>query len=176
MIEQVKLKELFVYNKSDGNFYNKFTRNSRAIKDNIAGYTVSYKSNLNNPRPLKYKYVRIDKKSYILHRLIWIYNYGVLQKDKDIDHINGNGLDNRLENLRLVTRQENAKNRKVTKNIKHGVFGISFYKPLNKWRAMIKNNDVNEHIGYFTTKEDAIEARKTREKEYGFHKNHGRAV
>ena len=173
MIEQSKPKELFVLN-DDGNFYNKFTRNSRAIKDKIAGYIVSYPSNENNKEPLQYRYVRIDNKSYRLHRLVWIYVHGTIPNSMDIDHINGNGLDNRLDNLRLVSRQENAKNRKATNNIKHGTFGISYYKPLSKWRAMIKNNGILEHIGYFDTKEDAIIARKNKEKEYGFHPNHGR--
>ncbi len=174
MVEQFKLKEIFVLNSEDGNFYNKFTRNSRAMKGKLAGYIVNYKSNKDNDSPLQYRYVRIDNKVYRIHRLVWIYVYGEIPDDMDIDHINGNGLDNRLENLRLASRQENAKNRKITKNIKHGVFGISFCKPINKWRAMIKNNNVLEHIGYFGTKDDAVEARKNKEKEYGFHSNHGR--
>jgi len=174
MVEQSKLQELFLYDKETGNLYNKFTRNSRALKDAKAGYVVTYKSNKDNQCPLQYQYLRIDRKSYRMHRLIWIYVYGNIPENMDIDHVNGNGLDNRLENLRLATRQENAKNRKITNNIKQGVFGISFYKNLNKWRAMIKNNGKLEHIGYFETKEAAIEARKNKEKEYGFHSNHGR--
>jgi hypothetical protein len=173
MVEQSKLHELFLYDKETGNLYNKFTRNSRALKGAKAGYLVSYKGNKNNQSPLQYRYVRIDRKSYRMHRLIWIYVYGYIPENMDIDHVNGNGTDNRLENLRLVSRQENAKNRKITQNIKQGVFGVSFYEPLNKWRAMIKNNGKLEHIGYFEDKEEAIQARKNKEKEYGFHTNHG---
>jgi hypothetical protein len=62
------------------------------------------------------------------------------------------------------------------RNIKYNVFGISFYKPLQKWRAAIKNNGILEHIGYFETKDDAITARKTKEREYGFFINHGRTI
>lgn len=127
--------------------------------------------------PTAKKYLRnTSKQLMMLHQKMNIIDRFMngIDDDMDIDHINGNGLDNRLENLRLVSRQENAKNRKITKNIKHGVFGISFCKPLNKWRAMIKNNNVLEHIGYFDTKDDAVEARKSKEKEYGFHSNHGR--
>jgi len=174
MIDQYKLQELFVYDSETGIFYNKFTRNSRALQGNVAGYVVTYKGNKNNKNPLQYRYVMIDRKSYRMHRLIWIYAYGEIPQNIDIDHINGDGLDNRMKNLRLVTRQENAKNRKITDNIQHRVFGISFYKPLNKWRAMIKNNGKLEHIGYFESKDDAILARKQKEKEYEFHNNHGR--
>lgn len=175
MITQKELKELFEY-REDGNFYNRFTRSSNAIKDAIAGYIVNYPANDNNKNPLKYRYISINRKIYRMHRLIWLYAYGSLPKDKDIDHINGNGLDNRLDNLRLVTRQENAKNRKITANIKYKVFGISFYKPLKKWRAAIKNNGILEHIGYFEMKDEAITARKTKEREYGFFINHGRIL
>ena len=76
MVEQSKLKEIFVLNSEDGNFYNKFTRNSRAMKGKLAGYIVNYKSNKDNDSPLQYRYVRIDNKAYRIHRLVWIYVYG----------------------------------------------------------------------------------------------------
>jgi hypothetical protein len=61
MITQKELKKLFDY-KKDGNFYNRFTRSSNAIKDVIAGYIVSYPANDNNKNPLKYRYISIKKK------------------------------------------------------------------------------------------------------------------
>ena len=63
-------------------------------------------------------------KTYLYHRLIYIWHYGDIQYD--IDHINNNPLDNRIENLRDITRGENNKNRIDTKQ--NGEFGISYKK------------------------------------------------
>ena len=56
-------------------------------------------------RPDGYRYIVIEKKTYLEHRLIWLYNYGYLPKE--IDHINGSGKDNRIENLRSCTHSQN---------------------------------------------------------------------
>src|SRR5258708_4039644 len=72
--------------------------------------------------------------------------------DMFVDHINGNTLDNRRENLRICTQTENNRNRKISKNNQSGLKGVSFFK--NRWRAIIKRR----FIGYFNTKEEAAKA------------------
>ncbi len=56
---------------------------------------------------------------------------------KEIDHINRDGLDNRRENLRVVSRSQNLRNRRAFKNNKSGYKGVSFNKQTGKWRMQI---------------------------------------
>lgn len=79
-------------------------------------------------------------------------------KGLSVDHINGNRLDNRKENLRVCTHQQNIFNQKVRVNSRSGYRGVIFdnYKPrTKKWRATIKCNNTKEYLGHFLTKEEA---------------------
>jgi len=69
---------------------------------------------------------------------------------KEIDHRNGNTLDNRRCNLRHCTRAENQRNRGAQKNNTSGYKGVSWYKGHNRWRVQIKHNGKKIHLGYFT--------------------------
>jgi|SRR5690606_5995401 len=71
-----------------------------------------------------------------------------------VDHINGDRLDNRRCNLRIVTNQQNSFNRqpqKATSQYK----GVGWYKPYQKWRAKIKINGKTKHLGYFDDEKEA---------------------
>ena len=107
------------------------------------------------------------------HRVIWFMQYGEWPKDQ-IDHINGDSTDNRIENLRDVTHKENSLNRKLPCNNTSGTLGVSFDKKCKKWESYIMVNYTKISLGFFTHKEDAIAARKEAEIKYGFHENHGR--
>jgi len=87
---------------------------------------------------------------------------------------NGNRSDNRIENLRKVTTQENRKNAALYTNNTSGVTGVYFNRRLNKWCAQIKHNGKTHHLGSFKKFEKAVEARKIEENKLGFHKNHGK--
>jgi hypothetical protein len=109
---------------------------------------------------------------YILaHRVVWALNYGQWPTGQ-IDHINGNGWDNRLENLRVVTARGNSRNRPIRSDNKSGINGVR----LNgrKWVAAINGNRKTIHLGTFEHMADAILARKKAEVAHGYHKNHGR--
>ena len=109
------------------------------------------------------------------HRVAWVLFYGAYP-DNEIDHINGIKADNRIINLRDVSRYENSKNRKKPTSNISGIMGVSYYKNKNgkKWRAKIKDKGINIHIGYFDDPETAEDAVKKRRSELGFHGNHGR--
>lgn len=83
-----------------------------------------------------------------------------------VDHINRNKLDNRRENLRIVTRKTNSYNLPVCKRNTSGVRGVSWHKTRGKWRAHIYKDYKQIHLGVFTTFEDAIAARQRAEKEH----------
>lgn len=118
-----------------------------------------------------YILVRIKNTLYRAHRIIWLMHYGKIDTQKHIDHINGIGSDNRLENLRLVTRSENLRNAALPSNNKTGVRGVYKYSE-KKWCAQIRNIKTI-HLGLFDSFEDAVKARKEAELKYNYHPNHG---
>ena len=83
-----------------------------------------------------------------------------------VDHVNGNKQDNRIDNLRLCTNQENTFNAKISKNNTSGVHGVSFHKKTGKWRAYINHNRKQIYLGLFSSIEDAKYARVKAELEY----------
>jgi hypothetical protein len=89
-----------------------------------------------------------------------------------IDHIDNDKLNNNVNNLRWCSQQQNCKNRSLASNNTSGHMGIRFLHQKNKWQARISNNGVDKHLGYFETKEEAIEARlKAVEKYFGEYAN-----
>lgn len=77
---------------------------------------------------------------------------------KMVDHINGNGLDNKLKNLRICTNQENQQNRYNQSNNKSGYKGVGWHKTTKKWRARISINNQLIHLGLFQNKIEAAKA------------------
>lgn len=108
------------------------------------------------------------------HRVIWALVNGVWPKE--IDHINGDKADNRIENLRSVTSSENNKNRRLPACNKSGRIGVFWHARHKCWRAFIGHQGKRIHLGSFQVKDDAIAARKRAEKDFGFHANHGRVA
>ena len=82
------------------------------------------------------------------------------------DHENRNPLDNRKENLRRATAQENARNRSIQRNNTSGFIGVSWHKRINKWVSRIKIDSKLVQLGSFTNKNDAIISRLKAELKY----------
>ncbi len=116
--------------------------------------------------------IGIDGEKYQAHRLAWLYMNGTLPKEQ-IDHINHDRLDNRIKNLREASASENQKNRIKNKNNKSGFCGVSKSSKGNAWVAQIGFNGKVIYLGSFDKIEDAILSRKSANKKYSFHKNHG---
>jgi len=88
------------------------------------------------------------------------------------DHINGDGLDNRRRNLRIVTNQKNQMNRGAQKNNKLGVKGVSFHSRKKKYQSQIKANGKVIALGYFKTVSEASDAyKKASAKFFGIYAN-----
>lgn len=143
--------ELLEY--KDGQLFWKFSR-TRAKKGTKAG-CIKEKS---------YIVITIDGKLYFAHRLIFLMHHGFLPNV--IDHINRNGLDNRLENLRQATHKDNSANRRIHKSNTTGIAGVGWDKNSAKWRARIQRNNKLVCLGLYEDKNLAIAARKKAEEKF----------
>jgi hypothetical protein len=90
-----------------------------------------------------------------LHRQLM----GLARGDKrEVDHINGNKLDNRIENLRICTRAENQRNVRMIRSNKSGFKGVAKHQKSERWRAQIQVNKKQIFLGIFDTPEEASAA------------------
>jgi hypothetical protein len=143
-ITQDLLKDLFHY--ENGKLFNKTKRNGRALAREEAGSLIS----------AGYRVIKINRKQYLSHRLIYIYHNGEIPDNLYIDHIDRAKLNNSIENLRLVTNQENQFNTDAK--------GYCFHKASNKFQVRIRLNGKHIYLGLFNTEDEArntyLEAKK----------------
>jgi hypothetical protein len=99
----------------------------------------------------RYRQVRIDRKNYSEHRLIYLMFNGSLPAV--IDHIDCDPNNNRIENLRPCTNQENGRNRRGS--CASGVKGVGWHKYRKQWVVQLNVNGKNTHFGYFTNIKEA---------------------
>ena len=147
-INQLILRDMFDY-REDGNLIRKDTGSIVGSKPKVA------------TRNRRYAATKIKGQHFCVHKLIYMYHYG--EMPKQLDHINKDSLDNRIENLRLATSSENMSNRNIFKNNKSGYPGVCWHKQHQKWGVTIGINGKFNHLGYFEDLELAglvsIEAR-----------------
>lgn len=162
MPSQAYLRNNFCYEEHSGHFIRTTpVRNNPSLLNKPAGALQGR----------GYLSTRVCGSSHLVHRLIWIYLYGDISRNLVIDHINHDGTDNRLKNLRLVTLSENSRNKLLSSLNKSGHTGVCFLRKLNKYAAYATIRRKRTHIGYFRTKAQAIRARRAFS---GFHPNHGK--
>lgn len=153
MITQKRLHELFEY--VDG----ELIRNGK-----IAGSV--------NKRG--YRCICVDYKIYKAHRLVFLYHHGYLPEQ--IDHIDQNQSNNRVENLRPATSGQNSMNRGMMRNNTSGCKGVFWDKDQNKWRVAVRIGRKLKSFGRYVDKEladlVAIMAREKYHKEFANHGNY----
>lgn len=108
------------------------------------------------------------------HRVAWaLYHDRDIPEGMVIDHIDGNGLNNRICNIKLVVPADNSINKKLYANNQVGITGITFVSRLNQFRVQGKRKGYPGISQYFDSLLDAVSARKSWERRSAFHENHG---
>ena len=139
------LRRSLDYNPETGEFRWKIAVGNNKVK---AG---SLAGNVN--KPTGRLQIGFQGKLYLAHRLAWLMTYSVIPKQV-IDHIDGNPLNNRISNLRDVSRSVNGQNRRNAQfGNKTGFLGVSFHKQSGKFQAQIQLNGRVKYLGLFPTAE-----------------------
>ena len=153
------INNLFYYD--NGNLYRKISTQKNVLVHSKVG----------TKNTLGYMVVSIKNKTYLIHRIIfWLKNNYL---PKYIDHIDGNKLNNSIENLREASNQQNCFNQKLRKTSTSGIKNVRWDFRINKWVVRFTVNYKPKHIGVYAELHDAIEvAEKTRKqlhKEFARH-------
>lgn len=152
-----RLTELLEYNQDTGEFTWKIRKANRVNIGDIAGTVYSPAG-----RNTSYRHIMIDGRGYRAHRLAWFYTYKEWPKQQ-IDHIDRDGLNNAISNLRDVSNGENQMNTGVPKNNTSGVKGVYWLKDRGQWASSIKVGGRTIRFGIFNNLFDAACARKSGE-------------
>lgn len=151
-----ELTTLFEYR--DGHLFWRVTRSPKVKAGDVAGWqSPAAKKGRGKP----YLRVQFEGKAYYVHRIIYALHYDAWPKV--VDHVDGNVLNNKIENLRPCSQLRNSSNRKRSKANKSGVTGV--YPKGAKWRANIRFQRRLFHLGTFPTKQEAIDARVAKQDE-----------
>lgn len=116
------------------------------------------------------QFVILDK-WHSCHQVAFLYMTGLVPEY--IDHINGDGTDNRWCNLREVTASQNSRNMKLSSRNTSGVTGVTWSEKRSKWCVSITVKGKRKFLGRFSDFDVAVNARKEAEKLYNYHPNHG---
>jgi len=146
-----ELRALFEYEPATGILW---WRKNRRVGGTPGGVKAGTKSG-------GYIRVRINQTFYRAHRIIWTIVYGI-EPAGGLDHIDGDGCNNLLSNLRLATHAENARNSKHGRTKSSPFKGVYYDRRQQRWRARIMMNGISYSLGQFQTAEDAAEARKAK--------------
>lgn len=149
-----ELRDALTYDEESGEFYW-----IHGAKGRFAGAKAG------NKRPDGYKRINVNGHLYYAHRLAWLYMTGEWPEHQ-VDHVNMNPQDNSWKNLRAATPSQNRGNRRVQSNSWTGVKGVHFREDMKKWMAYISPNGKLKTLGYFSTLEEAKEARSKAAREF----------
>lgn len=156
-MDQSRLKQLFSYDPSTGLF-------TRVMP--VRGQRPS----VGSVRPDGYLSICVDYRCYLAHRLAWLYVHGEFPEDQ-LDHFNGDRLDNRIANLRSVTNKQNRENTKLYSNNKTGARGVRQDPRTGRYIVRVRHFGEDIHIGVRDTVGQADQlARAARDDIFTHHK------
>lgn len=149
MITQQLLKHFLNYDPETG-YFTWCVRTSNRINIGTIAGTVDTNG---------YLRIRVCGKVRAAHRLVWLYVHGYFPEG-DIDHVDGNRLNNALNNLRECNRSQNLLNKPIQDNNVTGVKGVCWDKRKKLWEAYAKQKGVKIRLGMYKNFDDAVRARK----------------
>jgi len=175
-ISQDYLKSILKYDEKSGIFYwlkrdRSLFLSDKGLKIFNSKFSGRKAGNTHKTDKNLYITIRILGSLYYAHRLAWIYTYGFWPNI--IDHIDGDGLNNKIDNLRSVTNQINSKNQRLKETNSSGKIGVYFNKEIKKWIAQCKENGKTRVILCSDNFDLACDARKNYENSNEYHENHG---
>lgn len=141
-------------------------------KDILAG-TIAGSINYVGSTKLPRRIITLKGRRYYAHKLAVLITSGFYPKHQ-VDHIDHDTLNNRIDNLRVVTNIVNCKNKSKSKANTSGVTGVYFCRSKQRWLAKIGVEYKLINIGHYDSFEEAVAARKEAEVHHGFHPNHGK--
>ncbi|NTU49292.1 MAG: HNH endonuclease [Desulfobulbaceae bacterium] len=161
-----RANELLRYDPDSGKLFWRVSRGTAKAGDEAGGVwlTAGHK--------VPYLRVRVEGVGYMAHQVVWLLFYGK-PAGGDIDHRDGNGLNNRPENLRVGPQLINGKNKRMACNNTSGVTGVSWFAVAKKWRGGVKVNRKYNHIGLYANLADAEAAVREFRAKHGFTERHG---
>ncbi len=149
-ITHEQLKKLLNYDSETGVFTWRVLRPGPKAKVGAVAGSISNKGR---------RMIQLKGRLYTAARVAWFYVHGVWPEDQ-IDHVNGNRLDDRFINLREATNRDNCRNRGTRCDNTSGHKGVHWIKHCKKWQARVVVNEIRTSLGLFTNIEDAVAAYK----------------
>lgn len=146
-LTQERVLELFDYDAENGWLIRKKDNHGRVVNRPCG----------NKPGCAGYGLLTIDGKTYRVHRVIWLWCKGSWPEN-EIDHLDRNRMNNRINNLQDVEHKQNQQNIGRHSDNSSGFPGVSWHKRAKKYRARIEVDDKDIYLGYFNTAEEAYRA------------------
>lgn len=152
---------LFWRERSNGKFDKQFANKEAGCKKRPDGYSV----------------VAYGKSHLMIHRVVWTMFNRQMVKGEDIDHINGDRSDNRIENLRLCSRSDNLKNAQKRKDNTSGYKNVNWNEATKSWRVKFRVAGKTKCFGLYKDLNEAVDVSKViRNSLHGQFANHGEHV
>lgn len=175
---QSRLRELFNYDPEEGVLiWRDRPRESFATAPAFASFNKRCRGRVaGHIEHQGYRVIVVDRTGHKAHRLIWLFVLGewVKYPEFEIDHVNGNRSDNRIQNLRKATKSMNQRNGSMRSNNSSGVIGVNWVTSKQRWIARIWDGPKHRYLGAFVDLAEAAEARARAEREIGYHPGHGK--
>ncbi len=180
-IDQKLLKEILSYDpdsglftwntrKEDSFFSNKHPERAFKIFNRLHSGKIAGCKVTSNHSKTSYINICINGVTFKAHRLAFIYMEGVAPEE--VDHLDHDGTNNKWSNLRASNNKDNSKNLPLQKSNKTGVIGVNWHKAAKKWQARAVNQEGKRiDLGRFNSFDDAVNARKKYEVEFGYYEN-----